>query len=81
MPEAVEEVLVSRQEVQNFMELSKRILHHRRAGPSTFDVRHDLVRDACDAGEVRVVRVMTRTCSLSRQIYRSSISMRRQPSM
>ena len=34
--EAVEEVLVLRQEVQNFMELSMRTLHVRRgAGPST----------------------------------------------
>ena len=30
------------------------------------DVRHDLVRDACDAEEVRVVYVKTRTCSLCR---------------
>ena len=30
------------------------------------DVRHDLVRDVCDAGEVRVVCVKTRTSSLSR---------------
>ena len=34
--EAVEEVLVLRQEVQNLMKLSMRILRfHRRAGPST----------------------------------------------
>ena len=32
--EAVDEVLVLRQEVQNFVELSTRMLHHRRAGPS-----------------------------------------------
>ena len=30
------------------------------------DVRHNLVRDACDAGKVGVVCVRTRTCSLSR---------------
>ena len=30
------------------------------------DVRHDPVRDACDAGEVRVVCVTTRNYSLSR---------------
>ena len=35
LSEAVEEVLVLRQEVQNFVELSMRMLHHRRADPST----------------------------------------------
>ena len=35
LSEAVEEVQDLRQEVQNFMELSMRILHHRRAGSST----------------------------------------------
>ena len=30
------------------------------------DVRHDLVRDACDSGKIRVVCVRTRTCSLIR---------------
>ena len=36
LPEAVEEILVLRQEVQNFMKLSMRILPvHRSAGPST----------------------------------------------
>ena len=45
------------------------------------DVRHGLVRDACDAGEVRGMCVKTRTCSLSRETYKSYISMRRQSSM
>ena len=35
LSEAVEEVLVLRQEVHNYVELSMRMLHHRRAGPST----------------------------------------------
>ena len=39
------------------------------------DVRHDVVRDACDVEKVRVVWVRTRICSLSRYTYRSSISM------
>ena len=34
LSEAVEEVLVLRQDVQNFVELSMRMLHHRGAGPS-----------------------------------------------
>ena len=35
LSEAVEEVLVLRQEMQNFVELSMRMLYHRRAEPST----------------------------------------------
>ena len=47
----VEEVLVLRREVQNFVELSMGIPHvRRRAGPG-----YDLVRDACNTGKVRVV--------------------------
>ena len=30
------------------------------------DVRYDPVKDVCDAGEIRVVYVRTRACSLSR---------------
>ena len=63
LSEAVEEVLYFRQ-VQDFIELSMRILHVScRAGPSTLQwetfVRHDLVRDACEAGKVRLVCVRT----------------------
>ena len=36
LSEAVEDVLVLRQEVQNFVELSMSILYHPRAGPSIF---------------------------------------------
>ena len=37
LPEVVEEVLVLRQEVQNFVELSMKVLRvHRRAKPSIF---------------------------------------------
>ena len=51
LSEVVEEVLVLRREMQNFIELSMGILHvRRRPGPG-----HDLVRDACNTGEVRVV--------------------------
>ena len=35
LSEAVEEVLVLRQKVENFVELSMRMLYHRREGPST----------------------------------------------
>ena len=35
LSEAVEEILVLGQEVQNFEERSIKMLHHRRAGPST----------------------------------------------
>ena len=35
LSEAVEEVLVLRKEVQFFVELSMRMLHHSRAGPRT----------------------------------------------
>ena len=35
LSEAVEDFLVLRQEVQSFVELSMRMLHHRRPGPST----------------------------------------------
>ena len=35
LSEAVEEVLVLRQEVQTYVELSMMILHHRRTGPNT----------------------------------------------
>ena len=38
------------------------------------------MRDACDAGKVRVLRIRAWTCSLSRQINRRFISMRRQSS-
>ena len=34
LPEAVEEAIVLRQKVQNFVELPMRMLHRRRAGPS-----------------------------------------------
>ena len=33
LSKAVDEVLVLRQEMQNFMELLMRMLHHRRVGP------------------------------------------------
>ena len=37
LPEVIEEVLVLRQEVQNFVELSVRVLRvHRRVKPSIF---------------------------------------------
>ena len=55
LSEVVEEVLGVRQEVQNLMELSMRVLHHCRAGPKHIDTIYDLVRDACDTEEVRVV--------------------------
>ena len=35
LSEAVEEVQGLRQEVQSFVELSMRMLHHHRAGPRT----------------------------------------------
>ena len=35
LSEAVEEGLFLRQEVQNFVKLSMRMLHHRRTGSST----------------------------------------------
>ena len=56
LSEAVEEVLVLRQKVQNFIELSMGILHFRRRPGSGLH----LVRDACNTGEVRVM------CSVAR---------------
>ena len=50
--EAVEEVLILRQEVQNFIELSMGILHFRRRPGSG----HDLVRDACNTVMCSVAR-------------------------
>ena len=43
-----------------------RMLHHRQGKAKHIDVTHDLVKDACDAGEVLGVCVRARTCSLSR---------------
>ena len=36
LSEAVEDVLALSKEVQNFVELSVKMLHHRNEGPSTF---------------------------------------------
>ena len=45
-------------QVQDYMEPSIRILHPSRWTKQT-GVRHDMVRDACDAGKIRVVHVRT----------------------
>ena len=61
LSEAIEEVLLLSQEVQNFMVPSIRVLCANRRTGKHIDVRHDMAKDACDAGKVSVVYVRTRT--------------------
>ena len=57
LSDAVKEVLFLRQ-VQDFMTPAIRILHASRRAKH-IDVRHDMRREACDAGKIRVVYVKT----------------------